>query len=178
MKDIIINSLSKILKLNKQEISNLIEIPKDSTLGDFAFPCFTLAKSLKKNPVEIAKGLASKINSKQSSDFEKVAAIGPYINFFINRNALAEQTIKEIQTQKDKYGSSKQGKGKKIIVEMSSPNIAKPFGIGHLRSTIIGNSISNISAFLGYKVIKLNYLGDWGTPFGKMLLGFKKYGSE
>ncbi len=176
MKGQIASILSKEVNLNMQEIEQLIEIPKDSSLGDYAFPCFTLAKTLKKSPVEIAKELASKINAKKSGDFEKVAAVGPYVNFFINRNQLAAQTLKEIEKQKEKYGSSNQGKNQKILIEMSSPNIAKPFGIGHLRSTIIGNSIANISSFLGFKTLKLNYLGDWGTQFGRLIVSYKKSG--
>ncbi len=175
MKQVISQILSKLTLIPKEEIENLIEIPPSQELGDYAFPCFIIAKREKKNPVAIAQHLSAQIISKE---FERVEAKGPYLNFFINRNKLAEQTIKEILKQKDKYGSSKEGKNKKIVIEMSSPNIAKPFGVGHLRSTIIGNSISNISQFLGYKPIKINYLGDWGTPFGKIITGWKKFGSE
>ncbi len=175
MKERIAELLAKPSKLKEKEILNLIEIPKDSKLGDYAFPCFVLAKTLKKNPVEIAKELASKL--KNNLEFERVAAIGPYLNFFVNRLVIAEETLNAIQKKKDSYGSSVLGKGKKVLVEFSSPNIAKPFGIGHLRSTIIGNSIANISDFAGFKVIRMNYLGDWGTQFGKLLVGYKKFGS-
>jgi arginyl-tRNA synthetase len=175
MKEAIISLLSKHTKLSKEQIENLIEIPPSSELGDYAFPCFVLAKELKKNPVEIAKSLAGII---KSGELEKVEARGPYLNFFINRTLLAEATLKEILKQKSKYGCSNTGKGKTIVIDMSSPNIAKPFGIGHLRSTMIGNSIAEISKYLGYKAIKLNYLGDWGTPFGKIILGWKKFGNE
>jgi len=175
MKELIVKELKKQVSLPEEVISDLIEIPPTSDLGDYSFPCFVLSKELKKNPSEISHNLSLKI---KSDNFEKVESKGPYLNFFLNRNNLVKQTISRIKKEKDKYGSSKLGKGKKIVIEMSSPNIAKPFGIGHLRSTIIGNSISNISFFLGYKTIKINYLGDWGTPFGKILLGFKKYGSE
>lgn len=175
MKDKVV-SLLAITGLKEEEIVSLVEVPKDSKLGDYAFPCFALAKTMKKSPVEIAKTLVSQI--KNIKEFEKIEAIGPYINFFVNRNQLVEETLKEIQKKKDKYGSSLEGKGKKIVIELSSPNIAKPFGIGHLRSTIIGNSISKISEFLGYKTTKINYLGDWGTPFGKIIAGYEEFGNK
>ncbi|HVY01301.1 MAG TPA: arginine--tRNA ligase [Candidatus Nanoarchaeia archaeon] len=175
MKEQIAQILSKHLPMTEEEVLALIEIPKDSKLGDFAFPCFSLAKSLKKNPVDIAKETVSKIRN--VSQFEQINALGPYINFFVNRNMVAQSTLSEILKKKDKYGSSIEGKGKKIVIDLSAPNIAKPFGIGHLRSTIIGNSISNIASFLGYKTIKINYLGDWGTQFGKLIVGYKKWGN-
>lgn len=175
MKEEVVSVLSKLIKLDKSQIDSFIEVPKDSSLGDFAFPCFILAKEMKKNPVEIAKDLAGKIKSKE---FEKIEAKGPYINFFVNKTDLAKNTLSKILKEKDKYGSSAFGKGKTIVIDMSSPNMAKPFGIGHLRSTIIGNSISQISSFLGFKMIKINYLGDWGTPYGKIIAGFNEFGSK
>ncbi len=175
MKDKIIASLASIVKLKKEEIEKLLEIPPSPELGDYAFPCFTLAKIMKKSPNEIAVELANKISS---PCIEKLEAKGPYLNFFINSLLLAKETLSSISKQKDKYGCSNIGKNKKIVIDMSSPNIAKPFGIGHLRSTIIGNSIANISSSLGFKLIKINYLGDWGTQFGKLIAGYKKFGSE
>lgn len=172
MKSLVVSAL-KVTGLSAQEIENIIERPKEESHGDWAFPCFILSKIMKKSPNEIAKGLSSKIKSK---DFEKVEAVGPYINFFIDAKKNAYDVLNRIEKEGKKYGSNNVGKGKKIIVEMSSPNIAKPFGIGHLRSTIIGNSISEIKKFEGYKVIKINYLGDWGTQFGKMIVGYKKIG--
>lgn len=174
MKEKIISLLAKETKLPKEEVEKLIESPPSPEMGDYAFPCFVLAKQFKKNPVEIAKSIAQKI---KSSDFEKVEAKGPYLNFFINRSLLADDILKKIQKEKDSYGASKVGKGKTIVFDMSSPNIAKPFGIGHLRSTIIGNSISEIAKFQGYKTVKINYLGDWGTQFGKLIVGYNKFGS-
>jgi len=176
MKERIAELLVKPSKLKKNELLSLIEIPKDSKLGDYTLPCFALAKTLKKNPVEIAKDIVNGIEN--TLEFEKVEAVGPYVNIFVNRNVLAEEVLRKIKKEKDKFGSSSFGRKKKILLEMSSPNIAKPFGIGHLRSTIIGNSIAKISEFLGFKVIKINYLGDWGTQFGKLILGYKKFGDS
>jgi len=175
MKEIIVVLLSREIKLSKAEIGDLIEVPSNPELGDFAFPCFSLAKELKKNPVQIAQEIVAKLKSKE---FEKIEAKGPYINFFTNRKVVAEETVNRILKERGRYGSSKNGKGRKIVLDMSSPNIAKPFGIGHLRSTIIGNSIANISSFLGYKPVKINYLGDWGTQFGKMIVGWKVAGDK
>src|SRR3989338_2906919 len=173
MKEKLIQLLSKEAGLSPKEVESLLEIPPSPELGDFAFPCFSLAKTLKKSPVQIAQELSEKISSKE---LEKVEAKGPYINFFLDKKKLFDETINKILKEKDKYGSSSVGKGKTIVIDMSSPNIAKPFGIGHLRSTIIGNAIGNISKAQGYKVVKLNYLGDWGTPFGKIIEGYKKWG--
>jgi arginyl-tRNA synthetase len=175
MKERIAELLKKPSKLKEKEILELIEVPKDSKLGDYAFPCFALAKTFRKNPVEIAKELASKLEN--ALEFEKIEAVGPYINFFVNRNILVEETLKKIGKEKDKYGSSNLGKGRKVLIDFSSPNVAKPFGVHHLRSTIIGNPLANIAEFQGYKTIRLNYLGDWGTQFGKLILGYKKFGS-
>jgi len=174
MKEKIVKLLVKPSGLKEKEILSLIETPKDSSVGDYAFPCFSLAKKFKENPVEIAKKIADKLEN--TLEFERVESINGYVNFFVNRAVLAESVLQKIQKERDKFGSSKIGKGKTILVEFSSPNIAKPFGIGHLRSTIIGNSLSKISSALGFKVIKLNYLGDWGTQFGKLIVGYKKFG--
>src|SRR3989344_5986343 len=176
MKTKIADNLSKLTKIPSKQILSLIEIPPSQNLGDYAFPCFSLAKIFKKSPNDIAQDLAKKLSADRN--FEKVEANGPYINYFINRNLIAENILKKILKEKNNYGSNKKGKGRKIVVDFSSPNIAKPFGIGHLRSTIIGNSLSNISQYLGFKTARLNYLGDWGTPFGKIILGYKKFGKE
>ena len=163
MKEQLSKHLSRSIPLNEGEILSSIEIPPTPELGDYSFPCFALSKKLKQNPNQIAEQLSKKI---QTGKFlEKVESKGPYINLFLNKTELAKQVLSSI-------------KNKKILIEMSSPNIAKPFGIGHLRSTIIGNSIANTSSFLNYKTIKLNYLGDWGTPFGKIIAGYKKFGSQ
>jgi arginyl-tRNA synthetase len=177
MKTEVINLLSKNIKqLKKEEIENLLEVPPTQEMGDFAFPTFSLASKLKKNPAEIAYDLSKKI--KTTEEIEKIEAKGPYINFFVDRKALAKNLIKDILKKGNNYGNNNSGKGKKIVIDMSSPNIAKPFGIGHLRSTIIGNSLSKISESQGYKTVKINYLGDWGTQFGKLIVGYKRFGNE
>src|SRR3989344_5700809 len=159
MKQEVVKALKKVTNLSFQEIEKLIETPPSKALGDYAFPCFILSKKLKQNPNEIAISLSKEIISPY---FEKVETKGPYLNIFLSREKLLDLTIKKILKEKGKYGSFNLGKNKKVVIEMSSPNIAKPFGIGHLRSTIIGNSISNINSFLGFRTIKINYLGDWG----------------
>ncbi len=183
MKELVVGLLKKALhkkgiKLNEEEIDRLLEIPPSADMGDFAFPCFFLSEKLKDEPHQIALELREEIGTPPATDFEDIQTAGPYINFFFNRKTLAKKLVWEALTYKKNYGKTNLGKRKKIIVEFSSPNIAKPFGIGHLRSTIIGNSIANICEFLGFKVIRLNYLGDWGTQFGKLLFGYNKFGSE
>jgi len=183
MKEIVIKILKKALKekdisLKDEEIERLIEVPPLPEMGDFAFPCFFLSKQLHDSPKQIAIELREKIGTPNATDFEDIQTNGPYINFFLNRKSLAKKVVWEVITQKKSYGMSGVGKKKKVVVEFSSPNIAKPFGIGHLRSTIIGNSIANIYEFTGHKVVKINYLGDWGTQFGKLIFGYNKSGSE
>jgi arginyl-tRNA synthetase len=154
----------------------LIETPPDTKLGDLAFPCFHLAKALKKSPAEIAHTLALKIQPPQS--IEQVKTEGPYINFKIKQKELAKETLAKIITEKENYGSSAKGNGKTVLVEFSSPNIAKPFGIAHIRSTVIGNSLRQIMKAQGYTTLALNHLGDWGTQFGKLLVAYHEWGDE
>ena len=183
MKSIISKILQKAaqnsfnLKLTIQEIEEKIEIPPDSLMGDFAFPCFFLSSKLRKNPNEIAIKIKNEIKN-IPKDISEIKVSGPYLNFFVDKKILAVNLIKKVLKEKEKYGDSNEGKGKTIVIDMSSPNIAKPFGIGHLRSTIIGNSISNIAKSQEYKTIKINYLGDWGTQFGKIIVGYKKIGND
>lgn len=154
----------------------LLEIPPDSQFGDVAFPCFHLAKVIKKSPAEIAKTIALKIQPPQF--VAQVRAEGAYINFHIKPAELAKDTLRVIQQQKDRYGSSSVGKKRTVLVEFSSPNIAKPFGIAHLRSTVIGNSLRQILRSQGYNVLGLNHLGDWGTQFGALLVAYHEWGDE
>ena len=182
MKQQIIEILENALKemgaeTEKEEIEKHIEIPPSFEMGDYAFPCFFLAGKLRENPSQIALKIREKIGN-PPEQFEDIQTSGAYINFFLDRKKLAQNLILKILKEKENFGKANIGKGKRIVVEFSSPNIAKPFGIGHLRSTIIGNSISKICEFEGFSVIRINYLGDWGTQFGKLLLGFKKFGSK
>ncbi len=183
MKELVIKILKNALKkksvvMNDEEIEKFLEVPPSPEMGDYAFPCFALAKQLKDEPHQIALEVREAIGSYLETEFEDINTNGPYVNFFFNRKNLARKVVWDVITQKSKYGMGKIGTGKKILVEFSSPNIAKPFGVGHLRSTIIGNSIANICEFQGFKTVRVNYFGDWGTQFGKLLLGYDKFGSE
>ena len=178
MKQIIVDLLARTTKLKKEEIEKLIEIPPSQEMGDYAFPCFFLAAKLKMSPDEIALKIREKIGNFHETEFSDVQTQGPYVNFFLNRKSFARQVVWDVITQKKNYGRSSSGNKKKAVVEFSSPNIAKPFGVGHLRSTIIGNSIANIFEFSGYKVVRMNYLGDWGAQFGRLLAGYHKFGRE
>ncbi len=169
------NELIKLLK--KDVIGEIVlEQPPDNTMGDWAFPCFNLAKQQKKAPNIVAQELVKKM--KPEPFLTKIEAKGPYVNFFVNKTLLAQKILKQIYDEKDNYGSSDEGKGQTIIVEFSSPNIAKPFHIGHLRSTVIGNSIHKTLKFFGYNVICLNHLGDWGTQFGELIVAWLKWKDE
>ena len=167
---------SQIDSLNEDEIKDLIEIPPSYDMGDYAFPTFRLAKSLRKSPNIIAQELADKFS--EDENFEKVQSAGPYVNFFINREKLVEYVLTDIIDKKDTYGSSDLGKDKTVIVEFSSPNIAKPFHIGHIRTTVIGNALYKIYTFLGYDTVAINHLGDYGTQFGMLISAFKKWGNR
>lgn len=162
-------------KLTVTEVWELIEQPKHGNQGDLAFPCFVLAKKLKKSPVVIAASVAVGINH---AHFEKVTAEGPYINGFLNRAAVSKNVLLSILASQDEYGSNNEGAGKTITLDLSSPNIAKPFSMGHLRSTVIGNAMANIAEKCGYETIRINHLGDWGTQFGKLITAYQLWGSE
>lgn len=162
--------------LEKDEIMSMIETPADSKMGDYAFPCFKLAKILRKAPPLIAKTIAEAI--KDDAVFSDVQNVNAYVNMFISREAFADAVVSEIIEKKDDYGRSDMGHGKKVIVEYSSPNIAKPFHIGHIRSTVIGNSIYKIYDFLGYDTVRINHLGDYGTQFGKMICAYRRWGNK
>lgn len=163
-------------ELGKEEIKNMIEIPTDSKLGDYAFPCFRLAKVMRKAPAVITADISEKL--RDESLFEKVESVNAYVNMFMARQPFMKEVVEAVMTQKEEFGSSDIGMGRKVIVEYSSPNIAKPFHIGHIRSTVIGNSIYKIYDFLGYDVVRINHLGDYGTQFGKMIVAYKKWGNE
>ena len=175
-KEIIAKKISNIIEMDINEVINYIEIPPNKEMGDYAFPCFRLAKVLKKAPQLIATDLKDKIEL--DDKLQKIEIVGGYLNFYINKKYLTEVVLEEIEKSKDNYGSSNIGNGKKILVEYSSPNIAKEFHIGHLRNTIIGAALYNIYKFLGYDTIGINHLGDYGTQFGKMIEGYKRWGTE
>lgn len=164
----------KIESMTKEDILMQIEIPPSYEMGDYAFPVFSLAKIFRKNPNMIAEEMAASIKSEY---FEKVESKGAYLNFFTNKEALAKTVVEEISKEKENYGKSKLGEGKTVIVEYSSPNIAKPFHIGHIRSTIIGDSLKRIHKFLGYNVVSINHLGDYGTQFGMLIYAIKNWGN-
>lgn len=175
-KEIIAEKLEgKELGLSKDEIYQLIEIPPQENMGDYSFPCFQLAKTLRKNPAQIATELASTLDLE---DFAEVKNVGPYINFFLDRKNFENQVINIIIEKKENFGKSDMGKGKTAIVEFSSVNIAKPFHIGHIRSTVIGDALRNIHEFLGYNTIATNYIGDYGTQFGTMIAAYKLWGDD
>lgn len=161
--------------LSVEEIIDLIEKPKQDAHGDLAFPCFVLAKAFRKAPQKIAEEVAAKFSD---DHFSKVEANGPYVNVFINRSAASISIINEVLNKDAEYGSHEFGKGKTITFDLSSPNIAKPFSMGHLRSTVIGNAIANLSEKCGYQSVRINYIGDWGTQFGKLITAYKKWGNE
>ena len=169
--------LAQKIELSEEQILELFEIPPRSEFGDLAFPCFALAKLTRKNPAEIARELAGELEL-SSTFFTRVEPKGAYLNFFLNQRLFTEELLKKIFEEQERYGSSRKGAGKKIVIDFSSPNIAKPFHIGHLRSTIIGASLSRIFRLLGYQVIGINHLGDWGTQFGIVLLGWEEEGDE
>ncbi len=170
--------LSPLLEgLDTEEIISMLEYPSDRKLGDIALPCFKLSRTLKKPPVMIAKSLCEAINASEKNEtFEKIEDVNGYLNFYISKEALARNLVK--MSEDEKYGSSDVGRGKTIVIDYSAPNIAKPFHIGHLRSTVIGQAIKNIYRFCGYECIGVNHLGDWGTQFGKLIVAYKKWGSK
>lgn len=176
-KKVIAYKISKVIDIDEKEIEGYIEVPSNKEMGDYSFPCFRLAKVLKKSPQIIAEELKEKLIF-ENEEITKVEVVNGYLNFFINNLQLVKEVLKEIDEKKDKYGSSDMGKGKNVVVDYSSPNIAKPFHIGHLRSTVIGNSLYKTYKFLGYNCIGINHLGDYGTQFGKLIEGYKRWGSE
>lgn len=173
----IANKISKVTDIECNELMGYIEVPKEKNMGDYAFPCFRLAKTLRKAPQAIAEEINSKLKL-DGSYIEKTEVVSGYLNFYIKKEEFAKTVIEEFDNKKENYGKSDFGKGKNIIVEYSSPNIAKPFHIGHLRTTLIGNALYNTYKYLGYNTIGINHLGDYGTQFGKMIEGYKKWHDE
>lgn len=161
--------------LSVDEIVSMIEVPKYANQGDLAFPAFTLAKVLRKAPQAIATEIVEAVSDQH---IERAEAMGPYANFFLERSAFADEVLKEVLELGEHYGDWDYGQGRKVVIDMSSPNIAKPMSMGHLRSTVIGNAIANLEKKVGYEPIRINHLGDWGTQFGKLIEAYKLWGSE
>ena len=176
-KENIAQKISEVTNIDKEELKTYIEIPPNSDLGDYAFPCFKLANSLRKAPPVIASEIKEAIKLDDGS-IEKIEIVGGYLNIYINKASLAETVLKEVAQQQEKYGSSNIGMGKNVVIDYSAPNIAKPFHIGHLRSTVIGGALYKIYNFLGYNSVGINYLGDWGLQFGKVMAGYDMWKDE
>lgn len=175
-KKYICEKLSEITELDESVISGAVEIPPEQKLGDLAFPCFVLAKTMRKAPPIIAKELAEKFQDDEN--LQKTEAVGGYLNFFYKRSAFTEQVLTKIANDGNKYGQTEDNSDKTIVLDFSSPNIAKPFHIGHLFSTAVGSSLERIYKHLGYNTVKVNHLGDWGTQFGKLISAYKRWGDR
>ena len=175
-KSIIAKAISKVVDIDEVEIKKSIEKPKGTENGDYAFPCFRLAKELHKAPPMIANDIKENIQV-DGNQITKIEVAGGYLNFFINKEILVKEVLNEMATN-DEYGKSEVGNGKNIVIDYSAPNIAKPFHIGHLRSTVIGAALYKIYKYLGYNVTGINHLGDYGTQFGKLIEGYKLWGNE
>ena len=163
--------LEKVTQQPQQEIIGTIEVPPNKEMGDFAYPCFRLAKQFRKAPPLIAQELSEKIEKPNFIDSVKVQ--GAYLNFFVKKQVYAQEVLQEVLSKKENYGKSMVGEGKTIVIDYSSPNIAKPFHVGHLRSTVIGNALYHIFEKLGYRCEGINHLGDWGTQFGKLIVAYQ-----
>ena len=176
LKEYVIDKLTEATELDRAAVSGAVEIPPEEKMGDLAFPCFILARTMRKAPPLIAKEIAEKFAD--DSVLDRCEAAGGYVNFFFNRAQFISDTVKAVSAAGESWGSSDIGGGKTALVEYSSPNIAKPFHIGHLFSTAVGNSLARIYKHLGYNVQSLNHLGDWGTQFGKLICAYKRWGND
>ncbi|HGD7099698.1 TPA: arginine--tRNA ligase [Enterococcus faecium] len=176
-KDLVAKAVYDVVKddLTLEQVEQLLENPKSAEHGDVAFPAFSLAKVYRKAPQQIAADLAEKIDS---ANFEKIEVVGPYLNFFMNKELISKKVLQTVVKEKEHYGDSNIGNQGTVPIDMSSPNIAKPISMGHLRSTVIGNSIGFIMEKIGYQPVRINHLGDWGTQFGKLIVAYKKWGTE
>jgi len=172
----IILELAKVVNLPEENIERMLEVPAESNRGDFAFPCFQLSKIRHQPPSEIASKITGDLGDIEG--ISSVENIGPYVNFKVDTTVLAKEILSEIYQEKEKFGQTDIGKNRTVVIDYSSPNIAKPFHVGHLRSTIIGNCLKNVYQALGYRVVSINYLGDWGKQFGLLVLAFQKWGDK
>lgn len=168
--------IAKAADMEIDEVLGMIEVPANKEMGDYAFPCFKLAKKFRKAPNLIAADICGKLEG--SDSFTKIECVAAYINFFTDKSSYAKTVIESVNNAGAKYGESSEGEGKTIVIDYSSPNIAKPFHVGHLRSTVIGSALYNIFEKLGYKCVGINHLGDWGTQFGKLIEAYKLWGSK
>ena len=176
-KEQIAQALSEVVTdIEKTEIYNSVEVPADLSKGDFAFPCFKLAKVLRKAPPMIAQEISEKLQKPEC--VQKVEVVNAYINFYLDKNVFVKDVLQKVFEQKENYGESNYGQGRNVVIDYSSPNVAKPFHIGHLRSTVIGNALYNIFNKIGYKSVGINHLGDWGTQFGKLIVAYKNWGDK
>ncbi len=175
-KQMVADTLSAVLpQLDIETIYSLLEKPKSSEMGDIAFPAFSLAKVERKAPQAIATDIVEKLDT---TGFERVVVTGPYVNFFLDKDAISHQVLTDVIAEKDQYGQLNIGQGRNVTIDMSSPNIAKPFSVGHLRSTVIGDALANIHGKLGFKPIRINHLGDWGKQFGMLIVAYKLWGDK
>ncbi|MDG3214163.1 arginine--tRNA ligase [Streptococcus suis] len=175
-KQTVADTLSAVLpQLDIETIYSLLEKPKSSEMGDIAFPAFSLAKVERKAPQAIATDIVEKLDTTR---FEKVVATGPYVNFFLDKDAISHQVLTDVIAEKDQYGQLNIGQGGNVTIDMSSPNIAKPFSVGHLRSTVIGDALANIHGKLGFNPVRINHLGDWGKQFGMLIVAYKLWGDK
>lgn len=174
-KKIIAERIKEYVDLEIEKIEGLLEVPPKPEMGDYAFPCFQLAKVMRKAPNMISQEISEKINK---DGFEKIEALGPYVNFFLDKSEFSQSIIAKVLSEGNSYGASEIGENKNIVVEYSSPNIAKPFHVGHLFTTAIGNALYKMYKFEGYNPIRINHLGDWGTQFGKLISAYKRWGDE
>lgn len=175
-KKILIDKLKDKINLSTEELEKIIEVPQDRTMGDLALPCFALAKTMRKAPQAIAEEIKSSIDFEP--DFEKVQAVGPYLNFFISKDKLKDSLVESFKADGEEYGKSDFGQGRHVVIDYSSPNIAKPFHIGHIRSTLIGNAIYRIVKRIGFDPVGVNHLGDYGTQFGMLIAAYKEWGDK
>lgn len=173
----IAKEIAQVVHLKEQELELFVEIPPDPEMGDYAFPCFKLAKELKKAPPIIANEIKEKIQL-DTNKIEKMEVVGGYLNFYLVKQTLVKEVLQEIENKKENFGSCNIGKGQKVTIDYSSPNIAKPFHIGHLRTTVIGGALYHIYNFIGYQSVGINHLGDYGTQFGKLIEGYTRWKDE
>jgi arginyl-tRNA synthetase len=167
---------SSLEGVEAEALKDLIEYPPNPEMGDFSLPCFKLSKALRKSPQAIADDIKGKLEGAEG--FERVESVSGYLNLFLDKQAFASEVVQSVLKEQDRYGSADIGQGKTVVIDFSSPNIAKPFHVGHLRSTMIGNALYQIHSFLGYECVGVNHLGDWGTQFGKLIVAYKSHGEE